>query len=208
MEIEEFPWEHMYESKWKIDDDDDTKESEIDCIVTFRSSDSFSDLERRERRNRIDYPVRRNIFRSVAVILDLSYTMNDSDLKPSRLEVVVSQLKLFIKDFFYNNSLSSLCIIVSHDRKAFQLTPLSRHIGEHLRALDKLSCSGNFSLQNSLDMAINATCLSAHFTKEIICIISSLNTSDPGDIYQTFYYIQKHVCFESLVDISISSAPF
>lgn len=126
--------------------------------------------------------------------MDLSYTMNDADLKPSRLEVVVSQLKQFIRDFFYHNSLSSLCIIVSYDRRAFQLTPLSRHMKEHLTALDKLTCSGKFSLQLSLEIAINAMELApSQFAKEIICVISSLSTCDPRDIYQTISIIQNKV---------------
>lgn len=149
---------------------------------------------RNDRKTRIDYPVKRNIFRNVVIILDLSYSMSDADIKPSRLEVAVAQLKSFIKSFFNHNSLSLLSIVASHDRKAFQLTPLSRHVSEHLHALDDLSCSGAFSLQSSLNMAINAMrLLSSYYSKEIICMVSSLNTSDPGNIFDTIKDIENSV---------------
>lgn len=149
---------------------------------------------RNDRKTRIDYPVKRNIFRNVVIVLDLSYSMSDADVKPSRLEVAVAQLKSFIKSFFNHNSLSLLSIVVSHDKKAFQLTPLSRHVSEHLRALNDLSCSGGFSLQSSLKMAINAMHLfSSYYSKEVICIISSLNTSDPGNIFDTIKEIKDSV---------------
>lgn len=95
-------------------------------------------LEKRrvEREARIDFPVKRDIFRNVVIILDLSFTMSDPDFKPSRLEVVVYQVKSFVRSFFKQNSLSMLSIVVSHDRKAFLLTPLSRRASEHLHALD------------------------------------------------------------------------
>ena len=101
-----------------------------------------ADLERKrkERERRIDYPVKRDIFRSVVIVLDLSYTMSDADFKPSRLEVVIYQLKSFIHKFFKQNSLSMLSIVVSHDRKAFLLTPLSRKASDHLHALDVGHC--------------------------------------------------------------------
>lgn len=164
------------------------------------------DLERKrkEREHRIDYPVKRDIFRSVVVVLDLSYTMSDADFKPSRLEVVIYQLKSFIHKFFKQNSLSMLSIVVSHDRKAFLLTPLSRKASDHLHALDvgfsvscdfqDLSCSGAFSLQISLQLAINAMILSSEqYKKEILCVISSLNTSDPRNIFDTFRCIEEQV---------------
>lgn len=160
---------------------------------------------RKDRKNRIDYPVKRNIFRNVVIVLDLSYTMSETDIKPSRLEVTVSQLKTFIKSFFNHNSLSLLSIVASHDKKAFQLTPLSRHVSDHLRALDDLSCSGGFSLQSSLNMADNAMHLfSDYYSKEVICIISSLNTHDPGNIFDTIKNMRLNVCIVILFKRSTS----
>ena len=147
--------------------------------------------------HKIDYPVKRNIFRNLVVILDLSSSMSESDIKPSRLEVSIAQLKGFIKSFLNHNPLSLLSIIISHDRKAFQLTPLSRHISVHLHALENLSCSGTFSLQSSLMLAINEMQLfSSYYSKEIICLVSSLNTSDPGNIFDTIMKMEKQVLFE------------
>ena len=138
--------------------------------------------------------MKRNIFRNLVVILDLSSSMSESDIKPSRLEVSIAQLKGFVKSFLNHNPLSLLSIIISHDRKAFQLTPLSRHISVHLHALENLSCSGAFSLQSSLMLAINEMQLfSSYYSKEIICLVSSLNTSDPGNIFDTIMKMEKQV---------------
>lgn len=97
-----------------------------------------AELQRRreERSSRIDFPVKRDIFRSVVLVLDLSDSMSEADFKPSRLEVVTYQMKEFVRAFFRQNSLSMLSIVISHDRKAFLLTPLSRKPSTHLHALD------------------------------------------------------------------------
>ncbi|KAK8802489.1 hypothetical protein WA171_006168 [Blastocystis sp. BT1] len=129
--------------------------------------------------------------------------MSDADFKPSRLEVVIYQLKSFIHKFFKQNSLSMLSIVVSHDRKAFLLTPLSRKASDHLHALDDLSCSGAFSLQISLQLAINAMILSSEqYKKEILCVISSLNTSDPRNIFDTFRCIEEQRITCSVLSLS------
>ena len=129
------------------------------------------------------------------IILDLSYTMSEADFKPSRLEVVVSQLKIFIHDFLNHNALSFISIVVSHDKKAFLLSPLSKHASDHLRVLDNLQSSGGFSFQSSLEMAMNTMRISnSQYSKEIVCIVSALSTFDPGDIFTTFEHIQKEVC--------------
>ena len=69
-----------------------------------------------ERESRIDFPVKRDIFRNVVIILDLSFTMSDPDFKPSRLDVVVYQVKPFVHSYFKQNSLS---IVVSHNCRPF-----------------------------------------------------------------------------------------
>ena len=131
------------------------------------------------------------------IILDLSYTMSEADFKPSRLEVIVSQLKIFIRSFLNHNALSLLSIVESHDKRAFLLTPLSRHASDHLRALDNLQSSGGFSFQLSLEMAMNAMKISnSQYSREIVCIISSLTTFDPSDIFTTFERVQSQVGVE------------
>lgn len=165
------------------------------CVKLLnRGTKDQDEIAKENKKNRIEDSVKRNIFRNVVIILDLSFSMSEADIKPTRLEVAVSQLKLFIKSFFNHNSLSLLSIVASHDKKAYQLTPLSRHVSEHLRALDDLSCSGGFSLQSSLNMAMNAMRLfSSYYSKEIICIVSSLNTSDPGNIFDTIKNVEAQV---------------
>ena len=163
-------------------------------MFSCRGSTEYYDNLRKGREERIDYSAKRCIFRNLVIILDLSYTMSEADFKPSRLEVIVSQLKIFIRSFLNHNALSLLSIVVSHDKRAFLLTPLSRHASDHLRALDNLQSSGGFSFQLSLEMAINAMKISnSQYSREIVCIISSLTTFDPSDIFTTFERVQSQV---------------
>ena len=49
-------------------------------------------------------------------------------------------------------------------------------------------------MQISLQLAINAMILSSEqYKKEILCVISSLNTSDPRNIFDTFRCIEEQV---------------
>ena len=46
-------------------------------------------------------------------------------------------------------------------------------------------------------LAINEMQLfSSYYSKEIICLVSSLNTSDPGNIFDTIMKMEKQVLFE------------
>ena len=139
VEIQSFPWERKYEQAF--DEEEYQNEEMVDQYILYdvlsgRREELDLQRRRQERASRIDYPVKRDIFRSVVLVLDHSSAMSETDFKPSRLEVIVYQLKEFVRMFFRQNSLSMLSIIISHNRKASLLTPLSRKPSLHLRALD------------------------------------------------------------------------
>ena len=49
-----------------------------------------------------------------------------------------------------------------------------------------------------MEIATSAMALTKRqFTKEIICVIGSLNTSDPGNVFDSIAKVKRNVCFES-----------
>lgn len=57
---------------------------------------------------------------------------------------------------------------------------------QEIKALQQSSLAGEPSLQNSLELAIKSLkLLPSHASKEIVIIIGSLTTCDPGDITET-----------------------
>jgi hypothetical protein len=70
------------------------------------------------------------------------------------LFILSLSIQTFLKDFFEQNPLSHIGIIVSYDGKAEKLTELSGNPTSQMDLLKKKKESGgNFSLQASLDLA-------------------------------------------------------
>ena len=63
--------------------------------------------------------------RHLFLIVDFSRAMNDPDLKPSRLSRSISILESFIIEYFDQNPLSQIGIIITKDSIAEKLTDLS-----------------------------------------------------------------------------------
>jgi len=59
------------------------------------------------------------------VIIDLSNSMAEKDLKPSRRELTFNLLEQFINEYFDQNPISQLGIIVTRDGLSEKLTELS-----------------------------------------------------------------------------------
>lgn len=67
--------------------------------------------------------------------------------------------------------------------KISELTGNSRKHAKALSALNRTSLVGEPSLQNGLDLALKALkLLPSHASREILVIMGSLTTCDPGDI--------------------------
>jgi len=69
--------------------------------------------------------VRRGIIRHLFVVLDLSLSMEEKDLPPSRIELSAQLLEEFIMEYFDQNPISQLGVIVTRDGLAEKLTELS-----------------------------------------------------------------------------------
>ncbi|KAG5515455.1 hypothetical protein RHGRI_036493 [Rhododendron griersonianum] len=125
---------------------------------------------------------------------------SEMDFKPSRMVVVAKQIEAFIREFFDQNPLSQIGLVIIKDGVAQCLTDLGGSPESHVKALmGKLECSGDSSLQNALDLVCDYLCqIPSYGHREVLILYSALSTCDPGDIMET---IQK--CKKSKIRCSV-----
>lgn len=113
-------------------------------------------------------------------------------------------MEIFIDEFFDQNPICQLGIIVMKDKRAEKLSELSGSARKHVRSLkDMVVCQGEPSLQNGLDLARQSLkMLPSHASREIIVIMSSLTTCDPTDILVTIDNLKKDGIRCSVVSLS------
>src|SRR5690242_13245764 len=95
--------------------------------------------------------------RHVYVVIDMSEAMMEFDLKPTRICSTLKLLELFFNEFFDQNPISQVGIIVTRNKRAEKIADLCGNSKSHLDALKKLTdvpCVGEPSLQNSLELAL------------------------------------------------------
>ncbi|CAN1307076.1 General transcription factor IIH subunit 2 [Linum perenne] len=122
------------------------------------------------------------------------------DFKPSRMAVIAKHVEAFIREFFDQNPLSQIGLVVIKDGVAQSLTELGGSPESHIKALiSKLGCSGDSSLQNALELVHeNLHKIPKYGHREVLVMYSALSTCDPGDIMAT---IQK--CKEAKIRCSV-----
>lgn len=122
------------------------------------------------------------------------------DFRPSRMAVVAKHVEAFVREFFDQNPLSQIGLVVIKEGVAHSLTDIGGSPESHIKALiSKLECSGDASLQNALELVhgyLNQVPSYGH--REVLFLYSALSTCDPGDIMET---IQK--CKDSKIRCSI-----
>ncbi len=132
--------------------------------------------------------------------------MNDLDLKPNRLELALNLCGQFIHEFYDQNPLSQLGVIVTRDGLAEKISELSGNPTLHLLALkDRTNreMSGEPSLQNAIDLARHSLGhMSHHASKELIIVMGSLTTCDPGNIFETIEMCKKEKIRISTIGLS------
>lgn len=133
----------------------------------------------------------RDMIRYVYVVIDLSACMNEKDAllshSQSRIACTVSVVQTFIAEYFDQNPISHLGIVLVKDGVADMLTQLSGNPNLHIQALEKgineAAVSGQFSLQNGLELAGRSLGhMPRHGSREVVVIVGSLSTCDPGDV--------------------------
>eukprot|EP01117_Protostelium_nocturnum_P011435 TRINITY_DN4147_c0_g1_i2.p1 TRINITY_DN4147_c0_g1~~TRINITY_DN4147_c0_g1_i2.p1 ORF type:complete len:221 (-),score=76.09 TRINITY_DN4147_c0_g1_i2:704-1303(-) len=144
-EKKRYDWEKSVERTWEnvVEDENGTLRSITERKKKKRNSEA-------SKKN-----VRRGMTRHLYIVMDLSKSMLEKDMKPSRLTVAVQTVEAFILDYFDQNPLSQLGVIVSRGAVAEKITELSGNPNKHIQTLKAHSnnVEGEMSLQNSLEVA-------------------------------------------------------
>lgn len=126
------------------------------------------------------------------------------DLRPSRMAVVAKQVEAFIREFFDQNPLSQIGLVIIKDGVAQCLTDLGGSPESHIKALmGKLGCSGEASLQNALELVHEQLDqIPSYGHREVIILYSALSTCDPGDVMETIQKCKKSKIRCSVIGLS------
>lgn len=195
-----YAWEDDIQRSWDIVKDDDTGASLENLIQTL--------VENRKKKimKNPSTPFQRGIIRSLVVVIDGSLTMADKDLRPTRFSMTLLLLQDFVVEFFDQNPISQLGIVMMRQGVAHLVSEVNGLPQYHIDKIRQLKArqhnryepKGDPSLQNSLEMA--RSLLSVDFgqnvsenkhSKEILVIFGALFTSDPGDIHKTIDALVK-----------------
>lgn len=132
--------------------------------------------------------------------------MAELDLKPTRIEFSLKLLSVFVSEFFDQNPLSQIGVIITRDglaEKILELTGNAMDLRTVLAEKDLRDTGGEPSLQNALELALNSLAhVPSHGSREIMCLISSLTTCDPGDLIQTLGSLIKEKVRVSIVGLA------
>jgi transcription initiation factor TFIIH subunit 2 len=200
-------WEQQLEQTWDV-----VQEDEHGALVVLESAD---ELLRRRRRRDVQSNVRRGMDRHVFLVLDNSAAMEVVDMKPWDRRTATLQLaEKFVRDFFDQNPISHLGIVVTANGVAVKVTDLSGSPDRHIARLRQLSEQGGEpSLQNALQVALASLAFVPKYgSREIVCIMASLTTCDPSNVHDTIAELRNErvrcsvVCLSAEVGIYKSLA--
>ncbi|XP_036325640.1 general transcription factor IIH subunit 2 [Rhagoletis pomonella] len=178
----EYRWETGYEKTWEAIKEDD------DGLL----DGAIAEIIQKAKRKRLAQKTQQNrlgMMRHLYIVLDCSESMTVPDLKPTRMLCTLKLLEIFIEEFFDQNPISQLGVIVLKGKRAEKLTELTGTSKLHLKALEsvsKIPLTSEPSLQNGLDLAMKALkVVPSHASREILIVMGSLTTCDPVDINNT-----------------------
>ncbi|KAJ4289715.1 hypothetical protein N0V90_011045 [Kalmusia sp. IMI 367209] len=178
--------------------------------IQERSIQQIEEERKRKRLRKDTKPFQRGIIRHVVLVLDLSETMLEKDMRPTRFHAVIKYAQEYVREFFEQNPISQMSVLGMHDGLCIRVSELSGNPAEHIAAIQALRTprnpqdfskepKGSPSLQNSLELA-RATLYHtpSHGTREVIIVFGSLLSLDPGDIHHTI-----RACVRDRVRVSI-----
>ncbi|KAI0318465.1 Ssl1-like-domain-containing protein [Amylostereum chailletii] len=190
-----YAWEATYTRSWDTvqEDEDGSIQGAVDGLVA------------RRRRRRLLAPstaIRRTIIRHLVLLLDLSASMTDRDMRPTRFDLTLQYAREFVTEWFDQNPLGQVGIGGMRGGLGERIAEMSGNPQDVLKALSerhKLEPVGEPSLQNALEMARSTMShLPTHSSREIVIIFGSLTTVDPGDITETL-----QSCIKDRIRISV-----
>ncbi|KAJ8022052.1 General transcription factor IIH subunit 2 [Holothuria leucospilota] len=183
-----YTWEGDYERTWEAikEDEQGSLQATVDDII-----------HRAKRKRLTDRPVnvRLGMMRHLFLALDMSQAMQIQDLKPDRLTTTVKLLEKFIDEYFDQNPISQIGVLTTSNMRAEKLTELGGNPKRHITALQACKdkpCVKEPSLQNVLELAMSTLRhMPSHASREILIVMGSLTTCDPGNIYNTIKTLKE-----------------
>lgn len=133
--------------------------------------------------------------RHLYLILDATEAMSTPDLKPTRFLCTLKLLESFITEFFDQNPISQLGLILLKNKRAEKIADLAGNYKNQIKivqGLAKSSLTSEPSLQHGLEIALQTLkMIPAHASREILMILGSLTTCDAGDIHETIETLKQ-----------------
>ncbi|CDK29017.1 unnamed protein product [Kuraishia capsulata CBS 1993] len=182
-----YSWEDEYRRSWDIvqEDESGSIESIVSGLVEAHKKRLLKNVT----------PFQRGIIRTLVLVLDFSKVMSEKDLRPSRASLMLSYAIDFINEFFDQNPISQIGVVIMRNGLAQLVSEVSGNPFDHIEALNKLKRvepQGDPSLQNALEMSRGLLMNTpTHSTREVLIVFGALFTSDPGDIQKTITHLQK-----------------
>ncbi|KAN0128125.1 TFIIH basal transcription factor complex subunit SSL1 [Lactarius tabidus] len=194
-----YAWEATYTRSW-----DTVQEDEAGSLTG-----AVAELLARGRRRRLLAPaaaIRRTIIRHLVLLLDLSASMSDRDMRPTRFDLSLEYAREFINEWFDQNPLGQIGIVGMRGGIGERVCEMSGNPQDVLKAISerhKLEPTGEPSLQNAIEMARSSMShLPTHSSREMLIIFGSLTTVDPGNIFETLSSCVKDRIRISLVALA------
>lgn len=212
-----YAWEDEYQRTWDIVKNDEDGEQSLENLV----QQMIESRKKKIMRNPAT-PFQRGIIRTLIVVIDGSLAMLEKDLRPTRFSAMLSYLLEFINEFFDQNPISQLGIVMMRNGMAHLVSEVSGLPLYHLDKLKNLRSrqhnrfepKGDPSLQNALELSRSLltsnfqgiTSTSNKNSKEILIIFGALFTSDPGDIHKTIDALVKESIKVKVIGLSAQVA--
>ncbi|KAK7472812.1 hypothetical protein VKT23_000919 [Stygiomarasmius scandens] len=194
-DVQAYTWEANYTRSWET-----VQEDEAGSL-----QGAVEDWIARSRRKRLQAPstaIRRTIIRHLVLIIDLSASMMDRDMRPTRFGLTLQYAREFILEWFDQNPLGQMGVVGMRAGVGERIADMSGNPQDVLKAISdrhKLEPTGEPSLQNAIEMARNSmNHLPTHSSREILIIFGSLTTCDPGNIHDSL-----EECIKNKIRISV-----
>jgi len=195
---EGYSWEGDYEKTWEAIREDESG--------VLQATDDLQYRSRKRQMLEKQGHIRLSMMRHMFVVLDSSACMYEKDLKPSRYVCLIKLLEKFAFSYFDQNPISQLGLILTRNKQAEKHCDLVGNPKKFVDSLQKLrekTCAGEPSLQNSLELAMNVLKhIKSHSSREVLIIMGSLTTCDPGDIFETIKECKKNKVRCSIIGLA------
>lgn len=175
-----YTWEGNYVRSWDQIVEDPT-------TGRLKSFERQEQIARKRQRDEAIPGVRRGIIRYTVFVIDTSEAMSQIDMKPSRAAAVCAACGEFVREYFDQNPISQLSVVVTRDAIAEKLSNLSSNPDIHIDAIQEALNRGPYgeaSLQNSLRLARTILApIPAYGSREVVFAFGALASCDPGNIH-------------------------